>query len=55
MYQLFFTDEDINKIISSLNKTNNKDLIHNIMEQIFKKDLSIKEVDNYINIKYSTF
>ena len=47
MTQLFLTDKEIRIIIDSL-KYDNKELVHNILEQIFKKDLTKNEVEGIL-------
>lgn len=43
MIQLFFTEKELRLIIDLLIQNNHKDLEQNILEQVFKQDLTNKE------------
>ena len=47
MTQLFLTDKEIRIIIDCL-KYDHKELVHCILEQIFKKDLTKNEVEGIL-------
>lgn len=47
LYQFYFTEKEIRIIIDRL-KYEHKDLVHTILEQIFKKDLTNTDVDSIL-------
>lgn len=48
MYQLFFTDKEVRKLIDVFTGLHDKEFVQLILEQVFKKDLTNKDIDSII-------
>lgn len=48
MYQLFFSDKEVEKLIKTFTELQDKEFVQMILEQVFKKDLTIKDCDSII-------
>lgn len=49
MYQLFFTDKEVRKIIDTFTELHDKEFVQLILEQVFKKDLTIKDTESIVD------
>ena len=50
MYELFFTEKEVRKLVDTFSQLHDKEFVQLILEQIFKKDMTNKEVGSNINI-----
>ena len=47
MYELFFTEKEVRKLVDTFTQLHDKEFVQLILEQIFKKDLTNSDIEKY--------